>query len=63
MASGDAVAIDTLYRLASRRFDQAAAKHMIHKNAAARMKSRLALHANKAKAAKDAAATPAPTAG
>jgi small subunit ribosomal protein S20 len=53
VAAGDTATIDALYKLASRRFDQAAAKHMIHKNAAARMKSRLALHANKAKAAKE----------
>ncbi|MDB5339747.1 MAG: ribosomal protein [Planctomycetaceae bacterium] len=57
--AGDTATIDALYKLASRRFDQAAAKHMIHKNAAARMKSRLQLHANKAKAAK---ANPTPAA-
>ena len=59
-AAGDDATVDALYKLASRRFDQAAAKHMIHKNAAARMKSRLQLHANKGKAAR--AATPAPAA-
>ena len=57
VAGGDAAAIETLYKLCSRRFDQAAAKHMIHKNAASRMKSRLALFANKAKAA-PASSTP-----
>lgn len=57
VAGGDPAAIETLYKLCSRRFDQAAAKHMIHKNAASRIKSRLKLFANKAQAAK-AAATP-----
>lgn len=58
VASGDAAAIETLYKLCSRRFDQAAARHLIHKNAASRMKSRLMLHANKAKAASAKAAAP-----
>ncbi len=62
VAGGDAAAIDALYKLCSRRFDQAAAKHMIHKNAASRIKSRLALHANKAKAAKASATPAAPSA-
>lgn len=62
VAGGDAAAIDELYKLCSRRFDQAAAKHMIHKNAASRMKSRLALHANKAQAAR-ATSAPTPAAG
>jgi small subunit ribosomal protein S20 len=34
-------------RLASKKLDQAAAKHLIHKNAAARTKSRLAKLAKK----------------
>jgi len=55
VAGGDAAAIETLYKLCSRRFDQAASKHLIHKNAASRIKSRLALHANKAKAKASAA--------
>ena len=59
VASGDTATVDTLYKLVSRRFDQAASKHLIHKNAAARIKSRLALHANKAKAAQT---TPTPAA-
>ena len=37
-----------LYRTASKRLDQAAAKHLIHKNKASRLKSRLALMINKA---------------
>ena len=40
-----------LYRVASKRLDQAAAKNLIHKNKASRLKSRLAVMINKAKAA------------
>jgi small subunit ribosomal protein S20 len=38
----DAAAADTALRLASKKLDQAAAKNLIHKNAASRLKSRLA---------------------
>lgn len=38
----DAAAADSAFRLAAKRLDQAAAKHLIHKNKAARLKSRLA---------------------
>lgn len=34
-------AIEPLYRQAQKKLDQAAAKHLIHKNTAARIKSRL----------------------
>ena len=52
--TGDATAADSAYRLAAQRLDQAASKHVIHKNKAARLKSRLS------KLAKGkAAATPA----
>jgi len=40
-AEGDAEAKDTRFRLAVKKIDQAAAKKLIHKNAAARLKSRL----------------------
>ncbi len=40
--SGDAEAADTAYRTATRAFDKAAAKGIIHKNTAANRKSRLA---------------------
>ena len=39
--SGDAEAAQTAFRTAVKRLDQAAAKNLIHKNAAARTKSRL----------------------
>ena len=42
MAGTDAEATDSAFRLAVKRLDQAAAKHLIHKNKAARLKSRLA---------------------
>lgn len=38
----DPQAADAAFRLAVKRLDQAAAKHLIHRNAAARTKSRLA---------------------
>ncbi|MDB5386790.1 MAG: ribosomal protein [Planctomycetaceae bacterium] len=60
VASGDVATAETQYKLVSRRFDQAAAKNILHKNAASRMKSRLMILINKAKAPKDA--TPAPAA-
>ncbi len=39
--SGDAEAAQAAFRLAVKRLDQAAAKNLIHRNAAARTKSRL----------------------
>ncbi len=41
-AGDDAAAAETAFRQAAKGLDQAAAKHLIHKNAAARTKSRLA---------------------
>lgn len=41
-AEGDAQGASAAYNLAAKKLDQAAAKHLIHKNAAARTKSRLA---------------------
>lgn len=41
-AGTDAEAAQTAFRLAVKKLDQAAAHHLIHKNAAARTKSRLA---------------------
>ena len=46
--SGDAEAADTAFRLAVKRLDQAAAKGLIHKNAASRTKSRLSAFKKKA---------------
>ena len=40
-AAGDAEAAQSAFRLAVKRLDQAAAKNLIHKNTAARTKSRL----------------------
>jgi small subunit ribosomal protein S20 len=39
--SGDAQAADAAFRLAVKRLDQAASKHLIHANTASRLKSRL----------------------
>ncbi len=39
--AGDSEKAQTEFRVASKRLDQAAAKNLIHKNAAARSKSRL----------------------
>jgi len=50
-ASGDKAAIDTEFRTAVQKLDRAAAKGVIHKNAAARKKSRLSAMLKKAKAA------------
>ena len=58
ITAGDEATMVTLQNLVNRRFDQAAAKDVIHKNAASRMKSRINARIVKAKAAK-AAATPA----
>ncbi|MCD0463096.1 30S ribosomal protein S20 [Roseiconus lacunae] len=41
VASGDSEKAQTEFRIAAKRLDQAAAKNLIHKNAAARSKSRL----------------------
>lgn len=41
-AGGDATAAQEALRLATKKLDQAADKHLIHKNTAARTKSRLA---------------------
>jgi len=41
-AGTDAAATAEAFRLATKKLDQAASKHLIHKNAAARTKSRLA---------------------
>lgn len=41
-AGGDAAAAQEALRLATKKLDQAADKHLIHKNTAARTKSRLA---------------------
>jgi small subunit ribosomal protein S20 len=40
-AGTDATAAETAFRLAVKKLDQAAANHLIHKNTAARTKSRL----------------------
>jgi small subunit ribosomal protein S20 len=40
-AAGDGAAAQEAFRYACKRLDQAAAKHLIHRNAAARTKSRL----------------------
>lgn len=40
-ASGDSAAAEAALRLATKKLDQAADKHLIHKNTAARTKSRL----------------------
>jgi small subunit ribosomal protein S20 len=47
---------ETQFRLVSRRLDQAAARNLIHSNAASRTKSRLAARLNKAKSASAAPA-------
>jgi small subunit ribosomal protein S20 len=41
IAAGDAAACETEYRVTVKRLDQAAAKGILHANAAARLKSRL----------------------
>lgn len=58
IAQGDLTSVETLQKLVIRRFDQAASKNIIHKNAASRIKSRVAARIQKAKVAK-AAQTPA----
>jgi len=41
--SGDVAATQEAYRLVAKRLDQSASKHRIHKNKAARLKSRLSV--------------------
>ena len=48
--SGDKTAATEAYKLVVKKVDQAAAKNLIHKNAAARKKSQLAKKLNAAKA-------------
>lgn len=52
--AGEFETAEAEYRVATKQLDQAAAKHLIHKNKAARLKSRLALMINKHKAGGDA---------
>jgi small subunit ribosomal protein S20 len=54
IAGGDAAASETEFRTTVKRLDQAAAKNILHANAAARLKSRLskAIKGLKSKAAK-----------
>ena len=53
IAGGDAAASETEFRATAKKLDQAAAKRILHANAAARLKSRLsaAVKATKAKVA------------
>lgn len=53
IAGGDAAASEAEFRVTAKKLDQAAAKGILHANAAARLKSRLsaAIKASKAKAA------------
>jgi small subunit ribosomal protein S20 len=48
-ATGDKAAIDAEFKLVTQKLDRAAAKGVIHKNAAARKKSRLSAMLKKAK--------------
>jgi small subunit ribosomal protein S20 len=50
-AGTDAAAASEAVRVASKKLDQSASKHLIHKNAAARLKSRLSRLLKKAAAA------------
>jgi small subunit ribosomal protein S20 len=54
-ATGDKAAIDAEFKLVTQKLDRAAAKGVIHKNAAARKKSRLSKMLKKAKQAPAAA--------
>jgi small subunit ribosomal protein S20 len=59
-AGTDAAAATEAVKLASKKLDQSAASHLIHKNAAARLKSRLSRLLKRSAAAKTPAAkTPA----
>ena len=49
IAGGDLAAAETSFRLAAKKLDQAAAKNVIHANAAARVKSRLSAAIKRAK--------------
>ena len=53
LTAGDAEATEQAFRVATKRLDRAAASNVIHRNAAARLKSRLSA---KIKAAKSTAA-------
>lgn len=59
LASGDLTKAETELNQVTRRLDKVAAKHTIHKNTAARKRSRLAKRLNVAKAAKAGAGTKA----
>jgi small subunit ribosomal protein S20 len=59
LGSGDFAKAETELRAATRRLDKVAAKNTIHKNTAARKRSRLARRLNAAKAAKTGAGTQA----
>lgn len=52
----DAQAADAAFRIAAKRLDQAASKHLIHKNKASRLKSRLSRAVNKHAAGQQQAA-------
>lgn len=47
VSAGDKEAVETAYKLAVKRVDQAVAKGILHKNTAARKKSQLTLKLNK----------------
>lgn len=49
MGQGDLATAETTFRLAAKKLDQAAAKNVIHANAAARVKSRLSAAIKRAK--------------
>lgn len=49
VAAGDTATAETLFRGTQKSLDQAAAKRVIHKNAAARLKSRLSARIKQAK--------------
>jgi small subunit ribosomal protein S20 len=49
VTTGDMAQADTEYRSAAKKLDRAAGKHVIHKNAAARTKSRLSRYLKSAK--------------
>lgn len=51
VAEGELAVAETNFRLAAKKLDQAAAKNVIHANAAARMKSRLSATIKRAKQA------------
>jgi small subunit ribosomal protein S20 len=60
-AGTDSAAATEAVRLATRKLDQSAANHLIHKNAASRLKSRLSRLLKKSAEAKTPAAKPAAT--